>query len=40
MKLRRLVSEVKGSVELEVWKTETLQAWSGSIDTHQLCALR
>ena len=37
---RRLASEVKGSLELEVWKPETSQEWSGSIDTHRLCALR
>ena len=40
VKPRRLVSEVKGSLELEVWKFETSQKGVGSTDTHQLCALR
>jgi hypothetical protein len=38
--LRRLASEVKGSLELEGWKSETSQEGGGSVDTHQLCALR
>jgi hypothetical protein len=36
---RRLVSEVKRSLKLEGWKSETWQTWSGSIETHQLCAV-